>query len=157
MSKYDKLINSSTTQAAQCWAASKEQTIWCLNFLQESHVDRAGFDEAQDRLESRFKFLLKWREVRNVLAPLANVLADLNVTALLADLNSPALPDNWRGKGTVYGAVEDALYVAVKHHFGYSLSHNGGPNWGNDGPFWHCDLFDWLLELASAPALPVRD
>ena len=103
---------------------------------------------------ARHAALLKWREVRDVLTPLANILGELN--AADADgVNS--LPANWSSSRSVYGAVQNALYLAVRDHFGYSLADGEGPNWGDNGKHWSRDLLEWVLDLASKPPLPVRD
>ena len=153
MKNYNSLINRSTVQDAQVWASRPEKTLACLDYLNECSVDAPGFAAAQERLESRHEALLKWHEVRDVLTPLANLLGDLN--AADADgVNS--LPAHWASSGSVYGAVQNALYLAVRDHFGYSLADGEGPNWGGTG-FWGRDLFEWVLDLASKPPLPVRD
>jgi len=154
MTKYDKLIDAAFQQEAKSWASTNEKTLWVLEYLQESRLDAPGFAEAQDRLERRFEVQLKWLEVRNVLTPLCDLLCELN--AADADgVNS--LPAHWAGRHSVYGAVQNALYLAVQDHFGYSLAEHEGPNWGDNGDWWSFDLRDWLLALASAPALPLRD
>jgi hypothetical protein len=154
MSKYDKLIATATTQDAQCWAAANEPTIWCLRYLQEERVDSAGFYQAQDRLEGRFEALLKWREVRDILTPLANLLGYLNAAD---EDGANSVPSHWSNSNSVYGAVQNALHLAVLDHFGYSLTEGEGPNWGNNGEHWAIDLRDWILALATAPPLPLRD
>jgi hypothetical protein len=152
---YDKLINVANLQDAQCWASTNEKTIWSLNYLQESRVDAAGFSEAQDRLEARFVFLLRWLQVRDVLTPLADLLSDLNAADADGPVNS--LPAHWASSRSVYGQVQNALHLAVQDHFGYSLADGDGPNWGDNGEHWSRDLHDWLLALASAPLSPLRD
>jgi hypothetical protein len=149
MSNYNKLIAVSTLQDAQVWASQSEKTLWCLDFLQECSVNHPGFEQAQDRLEARFEILLKWRQVRDVLTPLANLLGELN--AADADgVNS--LPAHWASSRSVYGAVQQALYLAVEDHFGYRLADvcEEGPNWGGNGDHWSRDLLEWVLDRATA-------